>query len=113
MTIDIRKFYQATNPINTLSVDTSEEDKKYYIDFSSVRGEEVIKKMKERITFWSPDEPTCQLFTGHIGCGKTTELGRLKAQLEEEGYHVVYFESNEDLEMSDVDVSDILLAINS
>ncbi|HBB33402.1 MAG TPA: KAP family P-loop domain-containing protein, partial [Cyanobacteria bacterium UBA9273] len=53
----------------------------------------------------------CQLFTGHIGCGKSTELLRLKNELEQEGFHVVYFESSQDLDMADVDISDIMLAI--
>ncbi len=57
------------------------------------------------------DEPTCALFTGHIGCGKSTELLRLKAELEDDGFHVVYFVSSDDLEMADVDISDVLLAI--
>jgi nucleoside-triphosphatase THEP1 len=113
MTLDVRKFYQATNPSKTLSVDSSEQDRKYYIDFSSVRGDQVIEELKNQITFWSSDEPTCQLFTGHVGCGKSTELRRLKAELEAEGFHVVYFESDESLEMEDVDISDILLAITS
>ena len=60
---------------------------------------------------FSPDEPTCELFTGHIGCGKSTELLRLKAELEQEGFHVVYFESSQDLEIGDVDITDIMLAI--
>jgi hypothetical protein len=51
------------------------------------------------------------LFTGHIGCGKSTELLRLKLELEQEGFHVVYFESSEDLEMADVDIGDVMLAI--
>jgi hypothetical protein len=38
-------------------------------------------------------------------------LLRLKADLEQEGFHVVYFESSQDLEMGDVDIGDILLAI--
>jgi len=52
-------------------------------------------------------------FTGHIGCGKSTELLRLKTELEQQGFHVVYFESSQDLDMADVDISDILLAIAS
>jgi hypothetical protein len=48
---------------------------------------------------------------GCIGCGKSTELVRLQVELEESGYHVVYFESSEDLEMTDVDIADVLLAI--
>jgi len=108
MTADLKAFYRAANPSKTLDV-TKEEDKKYYIDFSPVRGGQIIKELENAIT-WA-DEPTCQLFTGHVGCGKSTELLRLKAQLEEEQYHVVYFDSSADMEMSDVDVSDILLVI--
>jgi hypothetical protein len=110
MSLDLRKFFQATNPSRTLAVE-NEEDQKYYIDFSNVRGGNIIEELKENITFFSPDEPTCELFTGHIGCGKSTELLRLKADLEQEGFYVVYFESSQDLEMGDVDIADILLAI--
>jgi hypothetical protein len=110
MTLDLRKFFQATNPSRTLAVE-NEEDQKYYIDFSSVRGGKIIEELKDNITFFSPDEPTCDLFTGHIGCGKSTELRRLEAELKQEGFHVVYFESSQDLEMGDVDIGDILLAI--
>ncbi len=108
--MDLQKLYQATNPSQTLVIENP-EDQKYYIDFSSVRGGEIIGKLKRKITVFSPDEPTCVLFTGHIGCGKSTELLRLKAELEQEGFHVVYFESSEDLEMTDVDIGDVLLAI--
>jgi hypothetical protein len=110
MAVDLRKFFQATDPGKALAVDNP-EDKKYYIDFSAVRGGAIIKKLKQKITFFSPDAPTCVLFTGHIGCGKSTELMRLRTELEQEDFHVVYFESSEDLEMTDVDISDVMLAI--
>jgi hypothetical protein len=32
-------------------------------------------------------------------------------ELEDSGEHVVYFESSKDLEMTDVDIADVLLAI--
>lgn len=110
MTIDLPRFYQACNPIKTLSVENA-EDRKYYIDFSSVRGGNIIRELGRTITRLSPDKSTCQLFTGHIGCGKSTELLRLKAELERQGCHVVYFDSSKDLVMADVDVTDILLAM--
>ena len=110
--LDVRKFFQATQPSKTLDVKNQNEGK-YYIDFSSVRGGQIIEELKEIITFLSPDEPTCNLFTGHIGCGKSTELLRLKAELEQEGFHVVYFESSNNMEMENVDIADILLAIAS
>ncbi|MBP0020515.1 MAG: AAA family ATPase [Cyanobacteria bacterium SBLK] len=108
--IDLRGFYRVTNPSQTLEI-AKPEDRKYYINFSSVRGVDLIKRLTKRISFLSPDDPTCTLFTGHIGCGKSTELKHLKLELEKKDFHVVYFESSEDLEMTDVDISDVLLAI--
>lgn len=109
----IKQYFNATDPSYTLftRAEDTEKDKKYYIDFSSVRGGEVIQELKDHITVWYSDRPTCQLFTGHIGSGKSTELLKLKLELEQENYHVVYFESSADLEMGDVDVGDILLCI--
>jgi hypothetical protein len=110
MTIDLLEFFQRTDPSRTLQVNQG-SDKKYYIDFSSVRGGDIIGKLKQKITFFKANEPTCTLFTGHIGCGKSTELIRLQVELEALDFHVVYFESSEDLEMTDVDIADVLLAI--
>ncbi len=86
-------------------------DRQYYIDFSAVRGCKIVEELQRTIVRISPEEPTCQLFTGHIGCGKSTELQRLKSELEYAGFHVVYFESSQDLDMADIDVSDILLSV--
>ena len=110
MAVDYKKFFKATDPSKTLLADNA-EDKKYYIDFSTVRGGKVVEDLKDNISLFSDGHPTCQLFTGHIGCGKSTEILQLKQQLESEGFHVVYFESSQDMEMGDVDLSDILLAI--
>ncbi|MGF2036085.1 MAG: P-loop NTPase fold protein [Nostoc sp. CmiVER01] len=110
MKLDLVRFFQACNPSKTLVV-SKPEDRQYYIDFSKVRGAKIIEELGRTITRLSPEEPTCQLFTGHIGCGKSTELLRLKTELEQQGFHVVYFESSQSLDMADIDVTDILLAI--
>jgi hypothetical protein len=73
MAIDLREFFKATDPSRTLFINNS-LDSKFYIDCSSVRGGDIIPTLKKRITFFQPDEPTCTLFTGHIGCGKSREL---------------------------------------
>lgn len=109
MVLDLPRFFKASNPSRTLNF-SQPEDRQYYIDFSTVRGSNLIKEIGRAIVF-SEDEPNCQLFTGHIGCGKSTELSRLKAELEQKNFHVVYFESSQDLDMADVDISEILLAI--
>jgi AAA ATPase domain len=109
MALDVGQLFRICNPSKTLNLGKV-SDRQYYIDFSQVRGSNLVEELQRSIIL-SADEPTCQLFTGHIGCGKSTELSRLKTELEAQGYHVVYFESSEDLEMADVDISDILLAI--
>lgn len=108
--IDLSRFYKACNPSKPLMASLG-EDRKYYIDLSQVRGGRMTDALKRTITRISPDEPTCQLFTGHIGCGKSTELLWLKTELEQEGFRVVYFESSQYLDVANVDITDILLAI--
>ncbi|MGF1499028.1 MAG: ATP-binding protein [Elainellaceae cyanobacterium] len=111
MELDFLRFFDACDPSRTLIL-SNPEDKSYYIDFSSVRGGRVIEALERTIMLRSRlNQPTCQLFTGHVGCGKSTELRRLQADLEERNFHVVFFESTEVLDMADVDVTDILLVI--
>jgi len=78
MGLDLPRFYAACNPSKPLAMGNAEE-RQYYIDFASVRGGKIIEALRRTITTLSPDRPTCQLFTGHIGCGKSTELLRLKS----------------------------------
>ncbi|MFM8294227.1 MAG: P-loop NTPase fold protein [Microcystaceae cyanobacterium] len=53
---------------------------------------------------------TYQLYTGHRGAGKSTELKRLKKHLENSNFHVVYFAAGDDLDEEDIQYTDILLA---
>ncbi|MBP0007817.1 MULTISPECIES: P-loop NTPase fold protein [unclassified Roseofilum] len=110
MNIDLQEFFDACDPSKTLMMGRI-GDRRYYIDFSSVRGGKIIEALKRTIIRLSPNKPTCQLFTGHIGCGKSTELSRLQSELEGDGFYVIYFESTQDLDENDVDITDILLAI--
>jgi hypothetical protein len=108
--MDLQKFYQATNPTETIKVSNPEE-KPYYINFAPVRGGPLIEQIYNKINTFSPNDPTCTLFTGHIGSGKSTELFCLQDKLQQAGFHVVYFTCDTELDTTDVDVIDILLAI--
>ena len=46
MGLNVRNFYKATNPSKTLAVE-KEEDRKYYIDFSAVRGGQIIEELRD------------------------------------------------------------------
>ncbi len=81
-----------------------------YVDLTAVRGgSDVSIELGRRVC--RADKPTCQLFSGHLGGGKSTELLRLKQELEGKGFTVVYFSAdNEDINTEDVEYADILLA---
>lgn len=107
---DLTAVYRACNPSQTLNINHPDE-RPYYIDLTDARGGDIVRDLEASIALFSPDAPTCQLFAGHIGCGKSTELRRLQALLQSQGFAVLYFESSRDLDMADLDVGDVLLAI--
>lgn len=84
--------------------------KEVYVDCQEVRGKwDVIRELGRKIT--RSKKPTCQLYTGHRGVGKSTELLRLREYLEQEKYFVVYFAVDDvDIEPNDVEYADILFS---
>lgn len=110
MNLDFTRFYKACNPSKTLDL-RDPQDLEYSIDVSAIRGRYAIANMKRTITCASGDRPTCQLFSAHLGCWKFQELRRLQAELEQEGFYVIYCDVSRDLEMADVEICEILLAI--
>lgn len=53
----------------------------------------------------TPRDYTCCLVTGHRGCGKTTELYRLKEILIRENFPVVYFDAEAEFDLQKQNVS--------
>ncbi|MEB3120762.1 MAG: ATP-binding protein, partial [Snowella sp.] len=82
-----------------------------YVDLQEVRGDsDIIRDFGHKI-LRSPNRNTCQLYVGHRGGGKSTELLRLKAELEKQGCFVVYFAADEeDIDQEDAQYTDILIA---
>ena len=84
-----------------------------YVEFGDLRGDEnILLDLGNRIRrSRSAERMTCQLYSGHRGAGKSTELLRLQAALKEQGCFVVYFAADEkDINIEDVEYADILLA---
>lgn len=101
----IDDLYNAFDPFDPLPAGDPR-----YVNCREVRGDEDIEKdLGWRMT--RSRRMTCQLYSGHRGAGKSTELRRLKKFLEERHFHVVYFEADEeDIEPEDTQYTDILLA---
>ncbi|MBD2580537.1 AAA family ATPase [Oscillatoria sp. FACHB-1406] len=81
-----------------------------YVNCNEVRGDsDILVELGNELIM--SDRNTCQLYAGHRGGGKSTELLRLKADLEQKGFFVVYFAADsEDIEPEDTEYTDILLA---
>ena len=72
-----------------------------YVDCAEVRGDtNILVDLGNKIL--RSERMVCQLYAGHRGGGKSTELLRLKDHLEKEGCVVVYFAADED----DIDPED-------
>jgi hypothetical protein len=107
--MNIAETYNAVDPEQSLQPGDPR-----YVDFSHWRGDEHAVHMIAQCIVWAeqakPVRQVKQLVAGHRGCGKTTELLLLKDRLEKEDYFVVYFDSEFEVDMNDVDYADILLA---
>lgn len=80
-----------------------------YMNCDEVRNSNISRAIGRPIV--RSDKPRCQLYAGHRGGGKSTELFRLRKELEDKGFRVVYFAAHEnDIEPEDVSYTDILLA---
>ena len=101
----LTKIYNSFDPARPLPAGDPQ-----YVDCREVRGDEdIVSDLGKRIR--NSDQTTYQLYTGHRGSGKSTELRRLQQSLEEHGFFVVYFEADEeDIDPQNVEYIDILLA---
>lgn len=100
----ISAIYNAFDPTHPL-----EPGDVSYVDCHAVRGNDnIVRELGRRIE--RSHQPTHQLYTGHRGVGKSTELKRLKQHLEGRGFTVIYFTADEDTDENDTQYTDILLA---
>jgi hypothetical protein len=81
-----------------------------YVDCAEVRGDtNIVVDLGNKLL--RSDRMVCQLYAGHRGGGKSTELLRLKDHLEKKGCVVVYFAADEDdIDPEDAQYTDILLS---
>jgi signal recognition particle GTPase len=75
--------------------------KEVYVEFEEIRGKwDVVRELGRELgrEITRSKEPTCQLYSGLTGVGKSTELLRFQEYFERNRYFVVYFAAdNQDL----------------
>ena len=107
---DTREAYRNCDPGKPLSPGDPA-----YIDLWRARNQRI--SFVERVLWMveesesEPDSIHTWLISGHRGCGKSTELLRLRGALEEEGWAVAYFNSFDVLEQSDLEAPDVMVAL--
>jgi hypothetical protein len=103
----LKKAYQVCNPLQSLEGDDLD---RYYVDLSEVRKTEAIAGVSNILDFQEPEQFTTILFTGHRGCGKSTELKRIQKQWEID-YRVIYLEVQEEIDIYDASYTDFYLIV--
>jgi energy-coupling factor transporter ATP-binding protein EcfA2 len=93
-----------------LSALRGEEMERYYVDLSKVRNTKAVAQVDTILSFQEPAEFTTILFTGHRGCGKSTELRRLEQKWKEE-YFVIYLEADREIDIQDARYTDLYLVL--
>ncbi|MGK7916852.1 MAG: hypothetical protein AB4038_15120, partial [Prochloraceae cyanobacterium] len=76
----LRDAYRICTPEPLIGADID----RYYVDLSSVRNTDTVQKITTKLQFLEPTEFCTILFTGHRGCGKSTELRKIQKRLESE-----------------------------
>jgi energy-coupling factor transporter ATP-binding protein EcfA2 len=83
---------------------------RYYVDLAPVRKTEAIEGVNTALDFQEAGDFCTILFTGHRGCGKSTELQRIHRQWERD-YRVIYLEANEETDINDAEYTDFYLIV--
>jgi len=101
----LKRIYNSFDPFRPLPAGDPA-----YVDCADVRGDgDILVEVGREILL--SERMTCQLYAGHRGAGKSTELLRLQKYLDEQGCFVVYFAADEeDIDPEDAQYTDILLA---
>jgi hypothetical protein len=109
----LKHIYNACDPFKPANAD-------YYLDCASVLGISALTQEFQRHLELVNDGHLCFLVSGHIGCGKSSELEHFKRLLSQpspklthERYFPILLNASDYLDDFDVVLSDILLAIVS
>lgn len=107
-----KTLHESLSRLRMKALDTEEEFTAYYVPASEARNaEEQDRTIKTALSIKTASEPCHILFSGHLGCGKSTELHRLGRMLKEDRFLVGIGICEENLDMTTVKYTDLILFI--
>jgi energy-coupling factor transporter ATP-binding protein EcfA2 len=83
---------------------------RYYVDLYKVRDARAIAGIGAKLSMLEAGEYTTLLLTGHRGCGKSTELQRIRSHWQKD-YRVIYLEADSELDINNAEYTDLYLTI--
>lgn len=83
---------------------------RFYVDLVPARKAGAIEGVNTELDFQDPGDFCTILFTGHRGCGKSTELQRIRRRWEKD-YKVVYLETNAETDINNAEYTDFYLIV--
>jgi energy-coupling factor transporter ATP-binding protein EcfA2 len=83
---------------------------RFYAELGGNRRREAIQAVNTRLDMLNAGEFGSLLFTGHRGCGKSTELRKLQEYWKKD-YRVIYIEANDQLDVNDAEYTDLYLLL--
>ena len=83
---------------------------RYYVDLSETRKTDALDEINLVLEDQKASEFSTILFTGHRGCGKSTELRQIQHQWDEE-YKVIYVDAMLETDINDAEYTDIYLIV--
>jgi hypothetical protein len=102
--IDLDRAWERFDPLVPVP---AEDDHHWYVDLSPARGPDalvpqVVKRISRRT-----ERASRFLVLGHRGAGKSTELQRVRGELERTGFCCAVVQADRDLDRQDVDIVEV------
>lgn len=102
------RIWNAFDPLRPLPPDDPHH---WYEDLHSVRGPANVTQQIVRQIALQSDRPFRVLLLGHAGCGKSTELGRVRRELANRGYLAVLAEVDRELDREDLELPEVQILL--
>jgi AAA ATPase domain len=104
---NLTEAYDLCDPVKPLQ---GEDLDRYYLPLLEARKTEAIVQVGKILEQQKPQTFSTILFTGHRGCGKSTELRRIEKRWEKE-YLTIFMRLEDETDINDVEYIDIYLHI--
>ena len=105
-------LYEALSVFQLCALETADDFDQFYVEAAEARNADEYDRTKKTMVAIKASKSPCHiLFSGHKGCGKSTELYRLYNMFKNDGYLVAIGRCDSNLNMNTMEYTDLILFI--